>query len=579
MGYDNARDEEQKDRPRDNFWRCKKMTEENRTFTPAERVRHAYDKGYKAVVIADKDSVKGFPVAYKTWLRLWNEYEDSCHRIGKRANKKDFLKVIYGLEGNLLHEDGSVQTVMIYAKNNAGIQNLYRIVTASNLVYFDEVPLIPENYLYEHSDGLIVAGSVDDVDKALALMVEKTEFLNPLRAGRFLPEYPNADEELTNICTERVKELFGDKPDHEVKERLERELNAIKKNGYASIYMIWRQLVKKSLDEGYLTGIRGRAGASFVAYLCKITDINPLSKKNGGHNIPPEVFMGLDLSREPDIFINFATEIQDGIQKYVKELPGVGETCHCGTVNAATWKYNGIHPGGIFVCPKGEELVSFTPLTHPFPGKSVITEFDYHELEGNLLKLDILGHKAFDRLHALQEKTGVRIQDIPFNDEKVLGTLCSTRCREIEDFPEFGDQYVRAIINVAKPKTFDDLVKVSALSHGTGVWGGNQDELVKTGQIRLSDCIASRDDIMLYLMATGISKDNAYRIMDSVRKGRGLNYEQKRLLLEAKVPDWYIKACGKIHYLFPKSHCVAYTMMAVRLAYYMVYWPDEYYET
>ena len=590
-----------------------KMSAGKGLMAPDELVRYAYDKGYNAIAITDCGNVQAFPEAYRTWLSMWNEYEDGCRQIGIEADKNDFLKVIYGMEGNLLSEDGKVYPVLLYAKNDAGIRNLYKIVTASNLEYYDKVPLIPRKYLDEHRDGLIVSELPDELFDNSSLIVDQVEYVSPLREGRFIPEYPNADEELTNICTARVNELFGDNPDFEVRKRLERELNAIKQNGYAGIYMMWRQLVRKSLDEGYPTGISGAVGSSFVAYLCGITDINPLSKENGGHQIPVEVFQGLNLDKEPYICINFGSNIRDLIQEYVGELPGVGETCHAGTITTVIEKTarrkiegfyeenglpmpqeqvmnrlidrlvgaktgNSVHPGGIIVCPEGEELVSFTPLTHPYPGKCITTEFDYHDIDNNLLKLDILGHVKYDVLHVLQEKTGVNVQDIPLDDEKVIRLLCDVERKEIQDFPEFGSEYTRTVIKVAKPETFDDLVKISSLSHGTGVWDDNQKELVENGHIVLSDCISSRDDIMLYLMNMTMPKDEAYRIMESVRKGKGLTEEQKQMMKETSVPEWYIRVCEKIRYLFPKSHAVSYTMMAVRLAYYMVYYPDEYNE-
>lgn len=716
-----------------------KMSEGKGLIEPDELVRYAYDKGYKAIAITDCGNVQAFPEVYRTWLKLWNKYEDGCRQKGVEADKNDFLKVIYGLEGNMVTEEGRIFPILLYAKNETGIKNLYKIVTASNTKYFDKIPLIPRFYLDEHRDGLIIGAvcdggevfaainqpgwdcnmySYDDVRKISsyydfmeivpfdsyepdsgakfnrymcysavniglktmvaasdayyrsendkdcwdiltdngkgysnrprhlmnydedckrpfkkwvagdpeellelpdklfdnrALIADQIEYVNPLREGRFIPKYPNADEELTNICTERVKELFGDDPDLEVRKRLERELNAIKQNGYAGIYMIWRQLVRKSLDEGYPTGIRGAVGSSLVAYLCGITDINPLSKENGGYQIPVEVFMGLNLDKEPDIDINFGSNIRNVIQEYVSKLPGVGETCHAGTITTMfektarrkiKWFYegnnlpvpdeqetdrfidklegvktgNGVHPGGIIVCPEGEELVSFTPLTHSFPGKYVTTEFDYHSIYDNLLKLDILGHTQYDVLHVLQEKTGVKPKDIPLDDDNVLKVLCDVECEEIKDFPEFGSGYVRAMVRVAKPETFDDLVKISALSHGSDVWDGNQKELIESGQIGLSDCIASRDDIMLYLMNMTMLRDDAFRIMDSVRKGKGLTDEQSQMMKEAGVPEWYIQVCERVSYLFPKSHAVSYTMLAVRLAYYMVYYPDEYYE-
>ena len=722
-----------------------KMSEGKGLIAPDELVRYAYDKGYKAIAITDCGNVQAFPVAYRTWLKMWNEYEDGCRQIGVEADKNDFLKVIYGLEGNLLAEDGNVYPVLLYAKNDEGIKNLYKIVTASNLEYYDKMPLIPRKYLDEHRDGLIVGAAcengevftavntsdyyelskkegmpyndiikkrvsyydflemvpydkfddkdgfkferymcyetvnvglkpmiatsdayyLNEEDKACwkiltrnkeaycnrprhlmnynedckslfktwtegnteslrelpdklfdnrVLIADQIEYVSPLREGRFIPEYPNADEELTNICIRRVKELFGENPDGEVRKRLKRELSAIKENGYAGLFMMWRKLVRKSLDEGYPAGIRGTVGSSFVAYLCGITDINPLSKENGGYQIPAEVFMGLNLDKEPDININFGSNIKDVIQEYVRELPGVGDICHGGTIASLNVKtaqrnveryfkenelpvfeecemnglidklvgvktQNGSHPGGIIVCPKEEKLVSFTPLTHPsFPKMSITTEFDYHSIDDNLLRLDILGHPQYDMLHVLQEKTGVKAEDIPLDDEAVLKLVCDVECEKIEDLPEFGSEYARTMIKAAKPETFDDLVMISNLIHGTNVWDGNQKELIENGIIVLSECISSRDDVMYFLMCNGIGKKEAFYIMESVRKGKGLTDDMRQIMMEAEIPAWYMQACEKIRYLFPKAHAVSATMMAVRLAYYMVYYPDEYFE-
>ena len=319
------------------------------------------------------------------------------------------------------------------------------------------------------------------------------------------------DEELTNICEKKVRELFEDNPDFEVRNRLERELTAIKENGYTGTYMMWRSIVKKSLDEGYPIGIRGCVGSSFVAYLAGITNINPLSNENGGYQIPAEVFMGLGFDKKPDFAINVSSNI-------------------------------------------------------------------YNSIDDNLHRLDIHEHPSCDMLHNLQEATGVRIEDIPLDDEDVLKLLCDTELEIIQGIPEFGHEYARDMIKKAKPKTFDDLVKISALCHGTNVWDGNQEELFGCGEIELPNCIASRDDIMLFLMNKDMSKEDAYEIMELVRKGKGLSDEKKALMKECGVPDWYIKVCERIRYLFPKAHCISYTMMVVQLAHYMLTYPIEYNE-
>lgn len=715
-----------------------KMSEGRGLISPSELVKYAYDNGYKAIAITDCGSVQAFPEAYREWSRLWNKYQEECRNIGKEAVLEAFLKIIYGLEGNLLTEEGKAFPILIYAKDETGLRNLYKIVAASYLEFYDKTPLIPREYLDEHRDGLIV-GSVCDggevftavnseeynanpgiyseleiasyydflemvpydfaeceysskftrylcyeamniearpmiitsdayyiseddkicwdiltddgkgfskrprhlldysvqskeqfVDWRIgspeilkknadmlfdnrAKIEEQIEYVNPLRVGKYWPEYPNAIEELTDICESRVKEVFGDKPNFEVRKRLERELDAICQNGYAGIFMLWRRIVKKSLDEGYPVGTRGAVGSSLVAYLCGITEINPLSPESGGYHIPVEVFMGLNLDKEPDIDINFSPVIQETVQNYIKELPGVSETCYGGTIASLATKTaenmvekyletkdgpqpdndtknklaetiigvkrgNGMHPGGIIVCPEGEELVSFTPLAHPDYSEKVITHFDYHDIWDNLLKLDILGHDQYELLHFMQENTGVRIEDIPLDDKNTLALICDVKTAQINDLPEFGSEYVRRIIKETVPKSFDDLVKISALSHGTDVWHNNQDELIKNKIIKLIDCIASRDDIMIYLMDHDMEKKDAFQIMESVRKGRGLKEDHKILMTDAGISDWYMQVCEKIKYLFPKAHAVSYTLLAVRLAYYRVYYPEVYQE-
>lgn len=593
-----------------------KMSGEKGQLSPKELVKHAYDNGFKAIAITDCGNVQAFPEAYREWSRLWEKYQKECRNTGKEAVQDAFLKVIYGLEGNMLTEEGKVFTMLIYAKNDIGIRNLYKIVTASCLEYCNnKTPMIPKAILEKYSEGLIIC-SVDDKCKeypAINTNIEKQiEYVNPLRVGKCWPEYPYAEEKLSEICKSRVKELFGDKPNIEVRKRLERELNAICQNGYAGVYMIWRQIVKKSLDEGYPVGFRGSVGSSLVACLCGITEINPLSPESGGYQLPTEVFMGINLDKEPDIEINVSPVIQETVQNYIEELPGVGETCYGGTIATITAEYaeklvekhykteknqpdsdtkkeqvkaligakkgNGIHPGGIIVCPEGEDIVSFTPLDHPYFGDKIITHFEYHDICDNLLKLTILGHDKYELLHFLQEKTGVRIEDIPLDDKKTLDMICDVNTALIDELPEFGSEYVRQIIKETAPKSFEDLVKISALSHGTDAWNNNQDELIKNKTIKLSDCIASRDDIMIYLMDRGLEKNDAYEIMESVRKGRGLKEDQMKLMTEAGIPDWYIQACKKIRYLFPKAHAVSYTMMAVRLAYYKMYYPEAYQE-
>ncbi len=321
--------------------------------------------------------------------------------------------------------------------------------------------------------------------------------------------------------------------------------------------------------------------------------------------------MGLRFDKEPDIDINVAPSVQKTIRKHIAEIPGVGEFCLGGTIStiseirAKTYidgfykkhdysapgddeterqinmisevkLYTGQHPGGLLLCPKGEKLTSFTPLMHPDNSESIVSQFSSYTVAESLYKMDIISHSGMELLHMLEELTGIRAEDIQINYDKAMSLLCDTDASEIPNLMEFGNKSVREIIKKTKPGTIEELIKVSALSHGTDVWTGNQEALFETGGISLSECIASRDDIMLTLMNNGMDREEAYTIMESVRKGRGLTQEQQKSMSDYGIPEWYIEVCKKVRYLFPKAHAATYTVMAIRLAYYMAVYPEVY---
>ena len=570
------------------LWQHTKLSEKRGYISPGSLVRYADEQNYKAVLIADCGNVQAFPEAYRAWKKL----------------PAASLKVIYGMEGDLITKDGETVPILLYAKDDTGIKNLYRIIS-------EQGSTIPHRTLEAYGEGLEYEILREGKELDLSEKLDQIGYVSPLREGRYLPQNKNAAEELTRICEERASELFRDVLLPEVQNRLKRELDAIIRNGYAYLYLMWRSIVKRSLDAGYPTGIRGSVGSSLVAYLCGITEVNPLSRECGGHCIPEEVFMGVGLNKEPDIDINFAPVVQEELQNYAGKLPGVGESCYAGTISrlpminaqniirrfytekglslpkdeaefmadlmTGTKRQNGIHTGGIIICPEGEELISFMPLAGTPGSCKMISGFEYHDITDQLLKLDILGHEKYELLHDLSEKTGVRLSDIPLEDERVISMLCDGSVKEIENLPEFGSENVRRIIATVKPSSFEDLVKVSALSHGTGVWIDNQDKLFRDHEITLRECIASRDDIMIALMEHGVERDIAFGIMDTVRRGKKLQQEQKQIIKDCGLPKWYIPVCEKIRYLFPKSHAVSYTMLAVRLAYFMAFHPNAWF--
>lgn len=350
-----------------------------------------------------------------------------------------------------------------------------------------------------------------------------------------------------------------------------------------------------------------------------------------GQDIPFETFLGFKGDKVPDIDLNFSGEVQNRIQKFSEELlGGEKQVFKAGTIGtiadktafgmvkgwlednniagvrsahveylakgvAGVKRTTGQHPGGMVVVPVGMEVEEVTPVQYPADDRESgvrTTHFDFHSFDSALLKLDILGHDDPTSLRMLQDLTGIDVTTIAMNDERVLRLFAQggsdalgLKPGEVEydlgtiAVPEFGTGFVRRMLLETKPRTFSDLVRISGLSHGTDVWTNNAQELIKKGTCTLQTVIPTRDDIMVRLMYWGLEPSKAFKIMESVRKGKGLTDEMEADMKAKGVPDWYIWSCKQIKYMFPKAHAAAYVMSSVRVAFFKVYHPREYYAT
>ena len=382
-------------------------------------------------------------------------------------------------------------------------------------------------------------------------------------------------------------------------------------------------------DSDLVKSFSGRSGCDMPDKLCPKCG-RPLSKE--GFDIPFETFLGFKGNKEPDIDLNFSGEYQSKAHKYTEVIFGEGQTFKAGTIGTLADKTafgyiknyyeergvrkrnceidrivqgcvgvrrtTGQHPGGIVVLPMGEQIYTFTPVQHPANDMTVditTTHFDYHSIDHNLLKLDILGHDDPTMIRMLQDLTGVDPTQIPLDDKAVMSLFQDTSALGITPddlvncqlgalgIPEFGTDFAMGMLIDTQPKEFSDLVRIAGLSHGTDVWLGNAQTLIQEKKATISTAICTRDDIMIYLISMGLDSEESFKIMENVRKGIVAKGkcdkwpEWKQDMIDHNVPDWYIWSCEKIKYMFPKAHAAAYVMMAWRIAYCKVFYPLAYY--
>ncbi len=502
---------------------------------------------------------------------------------------------------------------------------------------------------------------VIDNTRSIARQVETIELLPDEPA---MPEIPGAAEKLVEMCFNRAKEVYGDPLPDIVGDRLKFELDSITKHGYGVLYYIAYELVRHSMEDGYLVGSRGSVGSSLTATMAGITEVNPLPPhyicpkcrksefvsvkdiacgpdlppkncpdcgtelKRDGYDIPFAVFLGIDADKVPDIDLNFSGDYQPKAHKFILDYFGEDRVFRAGTISSVqgqtaygfvknyltekgitanraeverlvngvsgTKRTTGQHPGGMVILPKGRDIHEFTPIQYPandMDSGFVTTHYNFGSLHDRLIKLDILGHDDPTALHMLKSITGIDPRDVPLSDPETLSLFTSTKALGIAPeqimgcnvgslgIPEFGTKFVRQMLLDTMPTTIGELIRISGLSHGTDVWLNNAQDIIKQGKATLREAICTRDDIMNYLVSRGMDATEAFYIMESVRKGKGLKDEWKKNMKAAGTPGWFIDSCEKISYMFPKAHAVAYVMMALRIAYFKVHHPMAFYAT
>ena len=563
------------------------------------------------------------------------------------------------------------------------------VIAIGNVYYLEESDYIYKNILANYpikrrvdNQGYFFLRTTQEMlaefeflgSKSHEIVIDNTHQLNslienisPIAKGTFPPVQENAEEILRSSTYEKATSIYGDPLPEHVKKRLDRELNSIISNGYATLYMIAKQLVKKSNDDGYLVGSRGSVGSSFAATMAEITEVNPLEphyicpsckhsefildqsygcgvdlpKKScpkcghdmnkDGYDIPFEVFLGFEGDKEPDIDLNFAGVYQSSIHKYTETMFGKRKVFRAGTLgtiadktaygmarkfkehypNDETIKLDpanvdkikrklvgvkrttGQHAGGLIIVPDHKDIEDFTPIQYPADQKDsgvITTHFDYHAIDTNLLKLDLLGHNAPSIIRMLSDDSGLDALNIDLSDEKSMTIFSNTDALNIKHdytnkdtgslgIPEFGTGFVRQMLRDTLPTTFEELVRISGLSHGTDVWLNNAQDLINNGITVLKNAICTRDDIMNYLIGQNMNSKLAFDIMEKVRKGKGLSESDEVEMHRLNIPQWYIDSCNKIKYMFPRAHAVAYVMMSYRIAYYKVHYPEYFYST
>ena len=425
------------------------------------------------------------------------------------------------------------------------------------------------------------------------------------------PYVDNQDDLLKNICERELKKKYNFVP-IKVKNRVKWELNAIEKTKSAFMFLQLKWVIDKLKFKSFEMSSRGMVGSSMVAYLCGITDMDPID-----NDTSPFFFFGLFGDRTPDIDLNFSTKSAAKVKKLLENAPGVGKVIRAGILcvlsnNAIidlikdyeepiaddeiekiisllknTVKSKGRHPGGILILPKGFDINEVCPVSTINSGKDtvLISAFDYHSIDAMLYKLDIFAHSSMDILYKLYEAVNADSSIINLEDCKTF-SIFKERYNDIPrcaGIPEFSSEFAFELLKKTEPKRFEDLIKISGLMHGTGTWYGNAEKILNEEDVKISCIPSNRSDIYDTLVIYGIDRNEAFLIADEVRKGkikRGRSrhwFDWKLMMYKKKIPGWFIRFCENAEYLFPRSHVYSYVKASWRIAWYKTHYPIHYF--
>lgn len=528
--------------------------------------------------------------------------EEINHKIIKLANRLNKLVVatddIYFINEN----DYISQKILKYNYCNANDTTLRK-----DYAQIKNTEELLEQFAYLGKD-MAYKVIIENPNK-ITDMCDEFDILPKKTAYPKLLNSVNSKKIIKEISQQRLKELYGEKIPTAVLNRYEYELNNIISNGFEDIYCLVYLIVQKSKADNEKFSLRGTGNSSLIAFLLGISFINPME-----YNIPFEVFTGLDGCYEPDFDLDFSQDYQAKIQQYVIDLIGKEKVAYAGTINNIAntpafhifEKYRienkqdvsnkneiieniigvktriGTHPGGLVIAGDNEDIFSYTPIELKLSAdvKNIynVTHFDYHFLEKRLLTIDLLASDKITYLKELQNITGVNLEQVNIKDDKLFELFEKNNIGLLSDLYSTS---LRDIILKVKPKKIEDLIRIIALQHGTGVWENNIEKLIE--EHSLDELACSREDLYNYLMINGIEKDIAFKIMEFTRTGKaGKDYYKEKwnlyvdIMKKHNIPDWYISSMEKINYLASKAHCCNLAMVSLWLTWYKTYYPKQF---